>query len=210
VDGDINAAVDPAIAAIQSGVAFVEPKLEEFHYGLDQPVPHPAGAAGGTAEVDIEYTAQTPISLQVIQVVFATPNQIILPNRIEILTLGPFQGLEPLGELHACVDAGRNSPLVLGRGRPPGHPFRPYFYTPRQLQSESHGASVRIFDRPNAVGGCAAAFFEVAVISLDHGGTGRDRVLKAWTYSYGQGGAFHSPPVARIGKSSRSTRHEPE
>ncbi len=196
---------DAVVAACEQAVAIVQPHLGHFGYQLDyvdQPAPNGPTAVPAVAEIDIPFTAagcEDCSSLQVIQVIYATPNEIMLPNRIGTLTLGPIPGYEQLGVFHACVDAGRFSPRVVWRGKPPGHPFRPYYYSPRSLRAETDGCNIRVFDRPNAVVGSQVAMFEVAVLCLNEDGRGRDRVLRAWTYSYAAGGAAHVPPQEHDG-----------
>jgi hypothetical protein len=203
-DVDWGQEFDAVVAESDQAVAAVTPHLGQFGYQLDyvnQPNPQAAAPAALVAGIDIPFTApncEHCRGLQVIQVVWTTPNEAMLPNRIGTLTLQPPLGFEQLGEFHACVDAGRLSSRVMA-GKPPGHPSRPYYYTPRSLRAEATGYSIRIYDQPNAVVHSAVAMFEAAVICLNDEGNGRDRVLQAWTSSYRENGAVHNPPQANDG-----------
>jgi hypothetical protein len=191
---------DAVVAECDQAAAVVTPHLGQLGYQLDhvnQPDPDAPAPVALVAGIDIPFTAphcEDCSALQVIQVTWMTPNEAMLPDRIGTLTLGPFPGFEQFGEFHACVDAGRNSPRVRWAGRPPSHPFRPYYYSPRSLRAETNGCSIRIFDQPNAVVNSLVAMFEAAVLCVNYEGSGRDRVVRAWTYSYGGHGVVHTPP----------------
>jgi len=193
---------DAVVGDCDQAVALVVPHVGHFGYQVDfvnKPDPGAPPPVALVAEIDITFTApdcENCSSLQVIQVIWMTPNEAMLPNRIGTLTLGPFQGFEEYGEFHACVDAGRLSPRVVMAGRPPSHPDRPYYYSPRSLLDEIDGCSIRIFDQPNAVIHSLVAMFEAAVICVNDHGSGRDRVVRAWTYSYEGHGAHHIAPQA--------------
>lgn len=143
------------------------------------------GTSGGLTGLvlDITFTVSgTPADgLQVIQTFMGTRRE----DKVRVGTYTwKYEGLR----WDAFVDGGKNSPYVTMSGADPADPTNPYYLTTDEIASQvtwdtDHG-TVRIYDAPGAVALHDQAYFETAVVAVNYRGTGRDKVLKVFTWGW--------------------------
>ena len=124
--------------------------------------------------------------LQVIQVVWATPHNGSYDGLAKIMFGGLLFG--------AFVDGGVNSPQAARAGGKPTHPAAPYYNGPdaMQMDREEFGkCGVRFKDFPLGVINHAYLFLEVAVVCINHKGSGIDKVLKAVKWGFNDKGRHY-------------------
>jgi hypothetical protein len=96
------------------------------------------------------------------------------------------------------VDGGKNSPYAAAMGHP-AHPTQPYFLTAHEVAAnvtwdKDHG-TIKVTDTPTAVAHYDEVFFETAIVAVNHDGTGRDKLLKA--FKWGWTGKGSTPEFAQ-------------
>ncbi len=143
------------------------------------------GTAGGLTGLNLDVTfnvTDTPAdSLQAIQAFMGT-------RRTDGVKVGKYSYQYQGKTWDAFVDGGKNSPYVTMTGNPPAHPTNPYYLTPAEVTkyvswSTDHG-TIRLRDAPGAVLAHEEAYFETAVVAVNHKGSGKDMVLKAFKWGW--------------------------
>ena len=168
-----------------------------YDYTKKGPAPgSTTGTAGGltglTLDVTFTVANEPATSLQVIQVFWGT-------RRTDNKQVGTLTWTENSKTYDAFVDGGKNSPYVLWGGNPPAHPTLPYYLTPDEVKNQvsftKDSGTVKIFDAPGAVAAHEEAYFETAVVAINHKASGRDRILKA--FDWGWTGKGTTPTVSK-------------
>lgn len=109
-------------------------------------------------------------SLQLVQVVYSTPNPDIPMPQIDGWS--------------ACVDAGRNSVWHRRDGRAAAHPSRPYYYPPRIYRGEVTDSSIHLVDDVGAAFGHKQIYLEAAAVCIAHRGATQDALLGVLRYGW--------------------------
>ena len=137
------------------------------------------GLSGLKLDVTFSVSGQPATSLQVIQVVWTTRGS---------KQLGAMTWSENSKTYDAFVDGGNNSPFVTEGGNPPAHPTNPYYLTASEVANEvkfsKDSGSVHIYDLPTAVAEHDEAYFETAVVAINHNNSGKDKILQAFDWGW--------------------------
>jgi hypothetical protein len=144
------------------------------------------GVGGLTLDITFNVTKTPAASLQAIQTFMGT-------RRSDGVKVGTYSWRWDGKTWDAFVDGGKNSPYVTMGGNPPAHATKPYYLTSSEVASQvsfttDHG-TIRVFDRPGAVALHDEAYFETAIVAVNHDGTGRDKLLKAYQWGFTSKGA---------------------
>jgi hypothetical protein len=125
-------------------------------------------------------------SLQLLQVVYSTPN--------------PDVPMSQINGWSGCVDAGINSVWHKRHGRAPAHPSRPYYYPARIYRGEVTESTIRLVDDVGAAFGHEQIYLEAAGICIGHLGSDRDALLGVLRYGWTEWGDVPTPePGAQSG-----------
>jgi hypothetical protein len=139
------------------------------------------GISGFTLDVTYSVENCECDSLQIIQVFWGT-------RRTDGVKVGKMEVTIGGTKYDAFVDGGKNSPFVTMGGNPPAHPTNPYYLTAAEVASQvsysGDKGTVRSYDRPGAVVVHDQAYFETAVICINHKKSGKDKVLKAFKWGW--------------------------
>ena len=154
------------------------------------------GSAGGLSGLSLDVTfsvSNTPADgLQAIQTFMGT-------RRSDGVQVGTYSWKLGGKTWDAFVDGGINSPFVTMGGNPPAHPTEPYYLTPGEVASQvtwsKDQGTIQVTDTPGAVALHDEAHFETAIVAVNHKGTKRDKLLKA--FKWGWTGKGTTPDVSK-------------
>jgi hypothetical protein len=144
-----------------------------------------SATAGGLAglSLDVTFTASgTPAAgLQAVQTFMGT-------RRTDGVRVGTYSWHWQGKTWDAFVDGGKNSPFVTIAGNPVAHATRPYYLTASEVAHQvtwhaDHG-TIQVTDTPGAVAMHDEAHFETAIVAVNHGGTRRDKLLRAFKWGW--------------------------
>jgi len=139
------------------------------------------GITGLTLDVTYEVKDSKCDSLQIIQVFWGT-------RRSDGIKVGNMEVKANGKKYDAFVDGGKASPFVTMSGNPPAHPTKPYYLTPSEVNNQVNYSggkgTIRMYDRPGAVVVHDEAYFETAIICVNHNKSGKDKVLKAFKWGW--------------------------
>jgi hypothetical protein len=151
-----------------------------------------ARVSGGVRDLTFDVTIEVArcleecSGLQAIQVVWKTAGE------------GPGAGtvVRRRGRRYdAFVDGGRRSPFLEDNAGQPAHPTRPYYLTAGEVSEYVAGCQIRVIDLPTAVRFVPEAFFETAIICIDHRDSGTDKVVQVFRWGWvDYGGSFQTGP----------------
>jgi hypothetical protein len=155
--------------------------------------------SGGRTGLDLDITFSTTgtpaAGLQIVQTVMTTRDA------------GPQVGKMSWnydGKLwDGFVDGGKNSPYAADTGAP-ADPNKPYYLTAGEVTAgvvwdKDHG-TIRTTDEPTAANAKSEVHFETAVVAIDHDGSGRDKLLKAFKWGWiGKGTHEDFPQGTNVG-----------
>jgi hypothetical protein len=139
-----------------------------------------AGGLGGlNLDVTFTVTGTPAASLQAIQTVMTTRNG---PQ------VGSYSWVLKGQTWDAFVDGGKESPYVKISGNPPAHATEPYYLTAAEVAAQvafttDHG-TIQVTDVPTAVAVHDEAYFETAIMAVNHDATGKDKVLKVFKWGW--------------------------
>lgn len=149
---------------------------------IEEVVPAPVADGLFMIRHDFARTACTEACgrLQIVQVVYATPN--------------PDMPMPPIDDWEGCVDAGRQSVWHRRSGRAPGHPTRPYFHPPRVYRGEGAAAdTVHLVDDVGSAIAHAEMYLEAAGVCIRHLGNEQDRMLSVYRFGWREWGDVLAP-----------------
>ena len=143
--------------------------------------PTTGGVSGLTLDVTFSASGVPATSLQVIQVFWGT-------RRSDAKQVGTLTWTENSKTYDGFVDGGKNSPYVTEGGNPPAHATMPYYLTAAEVANQvtfsKDAGTVRIYDAPGAVALHDEAYFETAVVAINHKASGKDKVLQAFDWGW--------------------------
>jgi hypothetical protein len=143
--------------------------------------PTTGGLSGISLDVTFSVTGQPAAGLQVVQVFWGT-------RRSDSVQVGKMTWTENSKTYDAFVDGGKNSPYVVLAGNPPAHATMPYYLTATEVANQvtfsKDAGTVRITDAPGAAALHDEAYFETAVVAINHDGTGKDKILQAFDWGW--------------------------
>lgn len=141
--------------------------------------------AGGLSGVSLDVTftvSKTPAaSLQAIQTFMGT-------RRSDGVQVGTYSWKYGGKTWDAFVDGGKNSPFVTMSGNPPAHATKPYYLTSTEVASQvtftKDAGTIQVTDVPAAAALHDEAYFETAIVAVNHDGTAKDKLLKAFKWGW--------------------------
>ena len=139
------------------------------------------GITGTTLDVTFTVSGEPAAGLQCIQTFWGT-------RRTDGLQVGTMTWTENKKTYDAFVDGGVNSPYVTLGGNPPAHATMPYYLTADEVKNQvtfsKDSGTIKIYDLPGAIAAHDEAYFETAVIAINHNASGKDKVLKAFDWGW--------------------------